>query len=58
MTYKQALEWMNQLEKSARRAEEARKDVDLIVLLRFALQIAKDIERKLWNEREADEKRK
>lgn len=35
-------EWCDQLENSLVRAESARKDVDLIVMLRLAYQICKD----------------
>lgn len=36
------VKWLDQLENSLVRAETARKDVDLIVVLRLAHQIAKE----------------
>ena len=42
MTHDEWVKWCDQLENSLVRAESARKDVDLIVMLRLAHQIAKE----------------
>lgn len=42
MTHDEWAKWADQLENSLVRAETARKDVELIVVLRLAYQIAKD----------------
>ncbi len=42
MTHDEWVKWADQLENSLVRAETARKDVDLIVVLRLAYQIAKE----------------
>lgn len=42
MTHDEWVKWLDQLENSLVRAESARKDVDLIVILRLAHAIAKE----------------
>ena len=42
MTHDEWVKWADQIENSLVRAESSRKDVDLIVILRLAYQIAKE----------------
>lgn len=42
MTHDEKVAWLDQLENSLTRAEQARKDIDLIVLLRWAYKKAKE----------------
>ena len=48
MTHEELVKWVDQLEDSLTRAEMAKKDVDLIVVLRLAYMIMKE---RLKNER-------
>lgn len=48
MTHEELVKWVDQLEDSLTRAEMAKKDVDLIVVLRLAYKIMKE---RLKNER-------
>lgn len=45
MTHDEAVKWLEQIEKSLSRAEAARKDVDVIVLLRLAYSLIKEKEK-------------
>lgn len=36
------VKWLDQLESSLVRAETAKKDIDILLLLRFAFQVAKE----------------
>lgn len=51
MTHDDWVKWCDQLENSLVRAESARKDVDLIVMLRLAHQIAKEQVKKTESEK-------
>ena len=42
MTHEEKVEWLDQLENSLTRAELGKKDIDLIVLLRWAYKKAKE----------------
>ena len=47
MTHKECICWMEQIEDSLIRAETAKKDIDLIVILRLAYKMLKEREREL-----------
>ena len=42
MTHDEWVRWLDQIESSLVRAETAKKDIDLLVVLRLAYQICKD----------------
>lgn len=42
MTHDEWVRWLDQIESSLVRAETAKKDIDIIVMLRLAYQICKD----------------
>ena len=45
MTREEICEWLSELEDCLVRAEKGKKDIDLIVLLRWAYRITKDMEK-------------
>ncbi len=45
MTHEEAVKWLEQIENSLTRAEQAKKDIDLIILLRLAYELAKEREK-------------
>ncbi len=53
MTHDEWVHWTDQLENSLVRAETARKDIDLIVVLRMAYAIAKENMKKTEGEKDA-----
>ena len=54
MTHKEVIDWLEQIEDSLTRAETARKDVDLIVLLRLAYRLTKEKEKELRDDKAAN----
>lgn len=45
MTHEEAVKWLDQLETSLARAEQGKKDIDLVILLRLAYELAKEKEK-------------
>ena len=54
MQHSDVIKWMEQIEDSLIRAETAKKDIDLIVLLRLAYRLAKEKEKELRDDTAAN----